>query len=369
MLQGNTFGLAFRVTTFGESHGPGLGLIIDGCPAGLKVDMELIETELKRRRTGQSKLVSQRQEEDKFEFLSGIFNGQTTGCPIAVIIRNTDSRSKDYDTIKDLFRPGHADFGYFAKYGIRDYRGGGRSSARETTSRVIAGAIAKQLLGTIGVSIRAGLLQLGTVKAEQYCWEQVELNELRALDPAKLEPMREELEQARKQRDSLGAIVEAQALNVPTGLGEPVFSKLDAMLAAAMLSIPAVKGIEFGSGFALAAARGSAVNDALSPEGFLSNHHGGILGGISSGAPIVLRLAFKPTSSIPQEQQTIDVNFEPREISTKGRHDPCVALRAPVIVEAMFALTLVDAWLQDAAAESLRSHFAPRARVKYQLKP
>ncbi len=363
----STFGTLFRITTFGESHGSALGVIIDGCPAGLELDIEFINKELKRRRPGQSKLVTPRKETDDFEILSGVFEGITTGTPIMAVVHNQDTKSKDYSEIKDKFRPGHADFSYFAKYGHRDYRGGGRSSARETVGRVIAGAIAKQLLGTIGVSFKGGVTQVGTVKAERFDWEQVEDNELRSVDPDKIEAMRAEVENARKNRDSVGGIVEVWAEGVPPGLGEPVFGKLDAAVAGAMMSIPAVKGVEIGAGFEAAAAKGSSFSDQMYEDGFHQNNHGGILGGISSGAPVVCRIVVKPTSSIPQDLDTLDTNLKPQKIATKGRHDPCVALRAVPIAEAMLALVLVDYWLQDLAQTGAREHFSPRRNISYDL--
>ncbi len=367
-MSGNSFGTLFRISSFGESHGPALGVLIDGCPAGLPLDIDLIRSELDRRKPGQSKVVTQRKENDDFEILSGLFEGKTTGTPIAVLVRNADARSKDYSAIKDLFRPGHADFTYFAKYRHRDYRGGGRSSARETVARVIAGTIAKQLLETQGVRFVGGVVQVGSVKAEKRCWDQAEQNELRCVDPDKLAAMREELEAARKARDSVGGVVEVQATGVPVGLGEPVFEKLDAAIGAAMFSIPAVKGVEIGAGFASSAKRGSELNDEMFPEGFGSNHHGGILGGLSSGAPIVVRLALKPTSSIPQDKQTITTQMKAAVVETKGRHDPCVALRAVPIAESMLALVLVDYWLQDLARRHAREGYDPIEPISYGIR-
>ncbi len=362
----SSIGNLFRVSTFGESHGPALGVVIDGCPAGLTVDLDLLRTDLDRRKPGQSKFVTPRKEDEEFEILSGVFEGVTTGTPIAVIIRNKDARSKDYKEIKDLFRPGHADFTYFAKYRHRDYRGGGRSSARETAARVIAGCLAKQLLGE--VKIRAAVVQIEDVKAESRVWSEVEDNPFRFADPSKLDQVEERIERARKERDSVGGIVEVEAVGVPPGWGEPIFARLDAMIAAAMMSIPAVKGVEIGLGFQSAEHRGSRVNDEFSPQGFLSNNHGGVLGGISSGAPVVCRMAIKPTSSIAQDLQTIDTNFKPAKIATKGRHDPCVALRAVPIAEAMMALVLVDFWLQDLSRREARKGFSPIEPLKYDLK-
>jgi chorismate synthase len=354
---GSSFGTLFRITTFGESHGQAMGVIVDGCPSGLKLDLDFINQELDRRRPGQSKVVTQRKELDQFEILSGVYQGITLGTPIAFVVKNTDVKSKDYDEIKSAFRPGHADFTYFAKYGHRDPRGGGRASARETVARVIGGAVAKQLLKTIGVSFVGGLVQLGTVIAKKRVWEEAENNELRCLDPDVLEQMRLELEQVRADRDSTGGVVEVQALNVPVGLGEPVFGKLDAAIGSAMLSIPAVKGVEIGAGFSCVSKKGSEVNDEMYKEGFASNNHGGILGGISSGAPIVVRIALKPTSSIPKEKNTIDENFNEVKLMTKGRHDPCVAIRAVPIAESMLALVLVDYWLQHLAQIGTKKDF------------
>ncbi len=364
-MVGNTFGTLFRVSTFGESHGKAVGVIIDGCPADFPVDLDQLQVELNRRRPGQSHLVSARKESDKFEVLSGLHQGKTTGAPLAFIVMNEDVRSKDYETIKDLFRPGHADFTYFAKYRHRDHRGSGRASARETLSRVLAGAIAKQLLATAKITIRGGVIQIGKVKAKRLVWDQVEANELRSLDPDVVLAMESEIESARKARDSIGGIVEVQALGVPPGLGEPVFGKLDGMIAGALMSIPAVKGVEIGAGFAAAELRGSEMNDQMSETGFASNNHGGVLGGISTGAPIVARLVVKPTASIPLEQPTIDVQFQRHAISTKGRHDPCIAIRAVPVAEAMLTLVLMDLWLLDLAACGVREHYSPRAPIRY----
>lgn len=364
-MTGSSFGTLFRITTFGESHGTALGVVIDGCPAGLLLDEEIIRYELSRRRPGQSKLVTPRKEKDEYEILSGLFEGRTTGAPLTFVVRNDDVRSKDYSEIKELFRPGHADFSYFAKYNHRDYRGGGRSSARETIGRVIAGAVAKQLLAHVGVTFRGGVVAVGGVSAERFEWDFVEQNDVRCVDPDKVELMIREIEQARKDRDSVGGIVEVQAVGVPPGLGEPVFGKLDAAVASAMMSIPAVKGVEIGAGFRAARERGSKINDQMLPGGFEKNDHGGILGGVSSGAPIVARIAIKPTSSIPKDQKTLNKDFQPATISTKGRHDPCVAIRAVPIAEAMLALVLVDFWLQDLATAGAREHFSPRKKVSY----
>ncbi len=353
MINGNTFGNSFRVTTFGESHGALLGVVIDGCPSRLELDLPGIQKELDRRKPGQSKLVSPRREADEFEIVSGFFEGMTTGTPLAAIFKNSDVKSKDYDAIKDLFRPGHADYTYHKKYIHRDYRGGGRSSARETIARVFAGSVARQILSHWGVSIYGGLVQLGKIKAKKYQWESVEENMLRSVDPGLVDAMTEELEAARKDRDSVGGVIEVRADGVPVGLGEPVFSKLSAAIGASMFSIPAVKGVEIGDGFSLCEMKGSEANDEMNADGFISNHHGGVLGGLSSGAPIVIRIGIKPTSSLPKEQKTIDIHGNESSIVTKGRHDPCVAIRAVPIAEAMLALVLVDFMIQDAGRKNL----------------
>lgn len=367
-MNGSSFGTLFRVSTFGESHGKALGVIVDGCPAGLELDIEAIVRDLNRRRPGQSKLVTPRKELDEFEILSGVFEGKTTGTPIAALVQNKDVKSKDYSEIKDLFRPGHADFTYFAKYSHRDYRGGGRSSARETVARVIAGGIAKQLLGTIGVRFVGGVVQVGSVVAIKREWAEAENNDVRCVDPDVCDQMKEVIEKARKDRDSIGAVVEIHAEGVPPGLGEPIFAKLDAAIAGAMLSIPAVRGVEFGAGFACAEARGSEFQDRMYKDGFETNNHGGILGGVSSGAPIVVRMALKPTSSIPQDMETIDTSFKEGKISTKGRHDPCVALRAAPIAEAMLAMVLVDFWMQDLARKGVRANYETVDSIAYGMK-
>ena len=367
-MVGNTFGTLFRIATFGESHGRALGVVIDGCPAGLELDLESISKELERRKPGQSTLVSPRKEKDNFEIYSGIFEGKTTGMPLMMMVVNEDAKSKDYSEIKDLFRPGHADFGYYAKYGHRDYRGGGRSSARETIGRVIAGAVAKQLLAKICISFVGGVTQVGSIIAKNYQWNTVENNDVRCVDPDLVQAMTEEIEKVRKDRDSIGGVVEVQARGVPIGLGEPVFGKLDATIASAMMSIPAVKAVEIGEGMKAASMRGSEMNDSMTPQGFTENSHGGILGGISTGAPIVVRIAIKPTSSLPKEQVTVDKDLQAKSIVTKGRHDPCVAIRAVPIAEAMLALVLVDHLLQDLSAKGLRSRFETVKEIKYGMK-
>ena len=349
-MSGNTFGHLFRVTTFGESHGPGLGVIIDGVPAGLRLDPEQIQHDLDRRRPGQSKVSTMRKEADEVEILSGVMDGVTTGPALAMLIRNTDQRSRDYGNLATCFRPGHADYGYFKKYGIRDYRGGGRSSGRETAMRVAAGSVAKQLLAHYGVTIQAYTLRLGGVDAAKVDLAAVESNIVRSADPDAAEAMIAAIRAAQAEMDSVGGIIECRADGVPAGLGEPVFDKLDALIAHAVLSIGGIKGIEFGSGFAAADLRGSVNNDPITPDGFTSNHAGGIIGGISNGNTILFRAAMKPTSSIAKEQKTIDEAGSAVTISVHGRHDPCLVPRAVPVVEAMTALVLIDALLQNRCA-------------------
>jgi chorismate synthase len=357
-MPGNSFGERFRVTTAGVSHGPGYVVIIDGCPPGLPLTEEDLLPDLRRRRPGQSKIVSQRNEEDLPEIWSGVFEGKTDGTPIGIFFRNADQRSQDYSDIKDKYRPGHADFTFDAKFGIRDYRGGGRSSARETLCRVAAGAIAKKLLAQQGVAILGYVKQIGSVVADvpdppRVTLDQVEATPVRCPDPAAAQKMIALIEEVRKAQDSIGGICELVATGVPPGWGEPVFDKLKADLAKALLSLPAVTAFEYGAGFAVATARGSENNDAFirTPEGIAteSNRHGGMLGGISSGAPIVLRVAVKPTSSLPQPQRTVTRTGEPAEIATRGRHDPCLLPRFVVMGEAMVALVLADHWLRGRA--------------------
>ena len=346
-MSGNTFGKNFRITTFGESHGPGIGVVIDGVPAGLEMDETFLQAELDRRRPGQSKVTTQRNEADRAEILSGVFEGKTTGCPLAILIRNSDQHSSDYSNVANLFRPGHADYTYFQKYGIRDYRGGGRSSGRETAARVAAGAVAKMFLKTKGIQVRACALNIAGIKAEKFLWDEVENNIVRSPDPEAAVKMVEAIQQAQLAHDSVGGIVLCELLNVPAGLGEPAFDKLDAELAHAMLSIGAVKGIEFGAGFEVASMRGSENNDAITPEGFSTNNAGGILGGISNGDTIVFKVAVKPTPSIARKQQSIDTNRNPVDVEIKGRHDPCLVPRMVPVIEAMAALVLADLLLTD----------------------
>ncbi|MBQ7393770.1 MAG: chorismate synthase [Lentisphaeria bacterium] len=343
----NSFGEQFRVTTFGESHGPALGAIVDGVPAGLELDEAYIQKALDRRKPGQSVFTTPRKEADAVEILSGVFEGRTTGTPVALLIRNQDQRSRDYGDLAEVFRPGHADYGFFRKYGIRDYRGGGRSSGRETAARVAAGAIAaKYLQEKYGIVIRAWTEAVAGISGEKTDFDFIEKNALRAADPDRYPAMEEAVRNAIAELDSVGGIVSCVIEGVPAGLGEPVFDKLDALLAHAMLSLGAVKGIEFGDGFAAAGLRGSVNNDKMSPEGFLSNHAGGILGGISTGAPITFRIAVKPTPSIRQEQQTVDQENNPRTVTVQGRHDPCICPRIVPVVEAMASLVLADLTLR-----------------------
>jgi len=348
-MAGSTFGEIFRISTFGESHGPAVGVVIDGVTPGVELDLAAIQRELDRRRPGQSSLTTQRKEPDAVEILSGLFEGRTTGAPILMILYNKDARPGAYESIKELFRPGHADYTYLKKYGIRDWRGGGRASARETAARVAAGAVARQLLARRGVSVIAYTVRAGGVACRQIDLDVIERNPMRACDLEAAAEMARRVEEARSRGDSVGGIIECRVRGVPPGLGEPAFDRLDADLAKAMISIPAVKGIEFGAGFAAADMSGSQHNDAMTPEGFVTNHAGGILGGISTGAEIVFRVVIKPTSSIAAEQRTVDVHGRPATIRTKGRHDPCLCPRAVPVVEAMTALVLEDHFKRQAA--------------------
>ncbi len=349
-MTGNTFGQSFSVTTFGESHGAGLGAVIDGCPPGLELDTADMQFDLDRRKPGQSRYTTQRKEPDEVEILSGVFEGVTTGTPIGLLIRNTNQKTKDYSTIKDRFRPGHADFTYQKKYGIRDYRGGGRSSARETALRVAAGAIAKKYLHqTFGTQIRGCIYQIGDITVAQKDWSVVNQNPFFVADPDAVDALETLIKSIRKQGDSIGAGVLVEALSVPVGLGEPVFDRLDADIAKAMMSINAAKGVEIGAGFNCISQTGSEHRDTITPEGFIGNQAGGILGGISSGQDIVARVAFKPTSSILVTGETVNLDGETVEISTPGRHDPCVGIRAVPIAEAMLALVIMDHVMRDRA--------------------
>ncbi|NQY64266.1 MAG: chorismate synthase [Alteromonadaceae bacterium] len=349
-MSGNTFGKLFTVTTFGESHGLGLGAIIDGCPPGLELSEADLQQDLDRRKPGTSRYTTARREADQVKIISGVFEGKTTGTPIGLMIENTDQRSKDYGNIAQSFRPGHADYTYWQKYGIRDYRGGGRSSARETAMRVAAGAVAKKFLSQkFGITIKGCVTQIGEVKAEQFDWDIIEQNPFFFPDANKLEQLDQLLRDVIKSKDSIGAKIMVVANSVPVGLGEPIFDRLDAEIAHGLMSINAVKGVEIGDGFAVVNQKGSEHRDELTPEGFSSNHAGGILGGISSGQPIVAHLALKPTSSIGVSGKTVDLEGNPTDIITKGRHDPCVGIRAVPIAEAMLALTLMDHYLRHRA--------------------
>ncbi len=349
-MSGNTIGKLFCVTTFGESHGPALGAIVDGCPPGLELSEADIQQEVDRRRTGQSRYTSQRHELDQVKILSGVFEGKTTGTPIGLLIENTDQRSCDYEKIKDQLRPGHADYTYWKKYGIRDYRGGGRSSARETVMRVAAGAIAKKYLQQrYKVEIRGCLIQLGPIKLDVKDWHIVESNPFFCADAARISELESYLQALIKEGNSIGACLQIEAKNVPVGLGEPIFDKLDADIASAMMSINATKGVGIGAGFACVEQKGTEHRDEISPAGFLSNHAGGILGGISTGQDVIVQLAFKPTSSLRIPGNTINIQGEAAEIITTGRHDPCVALRAVPIAEAMLAIVLMDHLLRHRA--------------------
>lgn len=350
-MSDNTFGRLFKVTTFGESHGPAIGCVIDGCPPGLEIDAAEIQHELLRRATGKSRHTSQRKEKDLVQVLSGVFEGRTTGTPIALLIENTDARSGDYSDISQKFRPGHADFTYWKKYGFRDYRGGGRSSARETAMRVAAGAIAKKYLREqFGVEIRGWLAQLGPIRSDNVMdMDSIDSNPFFSPDASVVGQLEDHMDQLRKSGDSCGARISVVARNVPAGLGEPVYGKLDADLASAMMSINAAKAVEIGAGFNCVDQLGTEHRDEITPEGFLSNHAGGILGGISSGQDVLVSVAFKPTSSLRIPCRSVDAEGNAVEVVTKGRHDPCVGIRATPIVEAMLALVLMDHVLRQRA--------------------
>ena len=349
-MSGNSMGLLFTVTSFGESHGPGIGCIVDGCPPGMALSEADIQLELDRRKPGTSRHVTQRREPDAVEILSGVYEGKTTGTPIALLIRNTDQRSKDYGNIADTFRPGHADYTYWHKYGIRDPRGGGRSSARETAVRVAAGAIAKKWLKEqFGIVIRGHMTQIGDVAIPFKRWDLVDTNPFFAADDSVVPALETYMDSIRKSLDSVGARLRVVAENVPVGWGEPVYDRLDADIAYAMMNINAVKGVEIGAGFGCVAQRGSVHGDELTPEGFASNHAGGILGGISTGQDIDVSIAIKPTSSIAQPRRSINKAGEAIMVETHGRHDPCVGIRATPIAEAMLALVLIDHALRHRA--------------------
>ena len=349
-MSGSSFGKLFTVTGFGESHGPAIGCIVDGCPPGMALAEADLQHDLDRRKPGKSRHTTQRREADEVQILSGVFEGMTTGAPIGLIIHNTDQRSKDYSKIMDRFRPGHADYTYQQKYGVRDYRGGGRSSARETAMRVAAGAIAKKYLHqSLGVEIRGYLAQLGPLELELKDWSSVENNAFFCPDPQRVAELEDYMDALRKEGNSVGARVNVVATGVPPGLGEPIFDRLDADIAHAMMSINAVKGVEIGAGFACVGQKGTEHRDEITPAGFLSNHAGGVLGGISSGQDVLVSIALKPTSSIRLPGRTVDVNGQPVEVVTTGRHDPCVGIRATPIAEAMLAIVLMDHWLRQRA--------------------
>lgn len=347
----NTFGQIFRLTTFGESHGPGIGGVIDGMPAGIKVDMDFLQHELDRRKPGQSKLTTDRKEGDKVEILSGVFEGTTTGCPIGFLVRNENQHSSDYDNMRQVFRPSHADFTYQTKYGIRDHRGGGRTSARETIARVVGGAFAKMVLRQKGIRITAYTSQVGSIALsgsyKDYDFAEIERNPVRCPDPAAARQMANLISTVKAEGDTIGGIITGVIEGCPVGLGEPAFGKLHAQLGAAMLGINAVKGFEYGEGFAGVSARGSEQNDVFVPDGHggittRTNHSGGIQGGLSNGQDIYFRVAFKPVATLLREQQTVDINGKPTTLKARGRHDPCVLPRAVPIVEAMAAMVILD---------------------------
>ena len=346
-MSGNSFGKLFTVTSFGESHGAALGCIIDGCPPGLELSEADMQRDLDRRKPGTSRHTTQRREADEVKILSGVFEGKTTGTPIGLVIENTDQRSKDYSKIAEQFRPAHADYTYMHKYGVRDYRGGGRSSARETAMRVAAGAVARKFLEQrLGITIRGYLSQLGPIHIEKIDWDQVHQNPFFCPDADKVPEMEAYMDALRKEGNSIGARINVVAEGVPPGLGEPIFDRLDADLAHALMSINAVKGVEIGAGFGCVDQKGTEHRDELTPEGFLSNHAGGVLGGISSGQPILASIALKPTSSLRLPGRSIDVHGDPVEVITTGRHDPCVGIRATPIAEAMMAIVLMDHYLR-----------------------
>jgi chorismate synthase len=349
-MSGNTIGKLFTVTSFGESHGPAIGCVVDGCPPGMELSEEDLQADLERRRPGKTRHTTQRREPDQVRILSGVFEGRTTGAPIGLLIENVDQRSKDYSKIMNTFRPGHADYTYHKKYGIRDYRGGGRSSARETAMRVAAGAIAKKYLQErYGVRIRGYLAQLGPIKAERFDWEAVEQNPFFCPDPDKVPELEAYMDALRKEGNSIGARINVVAEGVPPGWGEPIFDRLDADIAHAMMGINAVKAVEIGAGFASVEQKGTEHRDEITPAGFLSNNAGGTLGGISSGQDILVSIALKPTSSIRLPGRSVDVHGEPTEVITTGRHDPCVGIRATPIAEAMLAIVLLDHALRHRA--------------------
>lgn len=350
-MSSNTFGKKFSFTTFGESHGKAIGCVVDGVPAGLEIDESFIQSELDRRKPGQNKFATARKEGDTIEILSGVFEGKSTGTPIAMVIFNENQKSGDYDSVKDLFRPGHADFTYFAKYGIRDYRGGGRSSARETAARVAAGAIAKLLLNTLHVKVQSGICAIGNIEAKNYDFARVSQSEIYALDASVEEAQKATILEAKNAHDSVGGVALVQVIGAPAGLGEPIYYKLDALLAEAMMGINGVKGVEIGDGFHASSLKGSENNDAITKEGFVTNHSGGILGGMSNGDTITCKVYFKPTPSIFIAQETIDTEGNALTCNLKGRHDPCIAVRGSVVAESMAALVIADLLLLNLGAK------------------
>jgi len=347
----NSFGKRFSFTTFGESHGKAIGCVVDGVPAGILIDETFLQSELDRRRPGKNEFATARSESDKVEILSGVFDGYSTGTPIALIIYNQDQKSRDYSSIKDLFRPSHADFTYYHKYGIRDYRGGGRSSARETAARVAAGGVAKLMLKEMGIDIRSGIVSIGEIESKQIDYEYAKSSPIYALDKSQDSPMQKVILDAKNDHDSVGGVVQVSICNLPIGLGEPIYYKLDALLADAMMSINASKAVEIGDGMLSAKKRGSQNNDQMNKDGFLSNHSGGILGGISSGDEVLIRVHFKPTPSIFKDQHSITTDGKDIEFSLKGRHDPCVAIRGSIVCEAMAALVVADLLLLNMGSD------------------
>lgn len=350
----NSFGQKLKFSTFGESHGKAIGCLLDGVPAGLNIDEEFIQGELNRRKPGKSEFETARKEDDKVEILSGVFEGKSTGTPIAMIIYNTNQKSKDYSNIKDVFRPGHADFTYFYKYGIRDYRGGGRSSARETAARVAAGAIAKLMLAELSIEVMSGICEVDGIKSQKYDYEAAKKSIIYALDRAKEQEQKDAILKAKNEHDSVGGVSRVLIKGAPKGLGEPLYYKLDATLADAMMGINAVKAVEIGDGMLSASLSGSQNNDEIRADGFVSNHSGGILGGISNGEDIVMSVYFKPTPSIFKEQKTVNTKNEEVDFSLKGRHDPCVAVRGTIVCEAMAALVVADMLLLNMGSEMSR---------------
>ncbi len=341
-MSSNSFGRIFRVTSFGESHGAGIGVVVDGVPPLLRLDLAALQAELDRRRPGQSRVSTARGETDQVEVLSGLLEGRTTGAPLTLFVRNRDTRPEDYEALRETFRPGHADYSWYRKYGLRDHLGGGRASGRETIARVAAGAVARQILARHGVSIVGHVVAVGDLRAERYLPETIERNPVRCADPAAALAMEQLILQVKAEGDSIGGVVEVRCHGVPEGLGDPVFGKLDALLGAAMLSIGAVKGVEFGDGFDLARRRGSAAHDAIRPDGLAGSRAGGILGGVSAGGELLLRLAVKPAASIALEQDSVTLDGRPHKVSVLGRHDPCIAPRLVPVAEAMAALVLLD---------------------------